>query len=95
MKLGELNTAIRKMSGAPKANLRYHPDGREDVELFDLEITKKSLLDAIKRQFPEGGRSTETGLRLKADGHIVATSDDDVEEAAPAGEPDALDDVLG
>lgn len=90
MKFGALNAAIRKMQGAPKANLNYHPEGEEDVELFDLEITKQSLLCALKRKFPDGERGTETGLRLKDTGHIVATT-----AADEAPESDALDDVLG
>jgi len=111
MKLGPLNSAIRQMKGAPKTTARFRgPDG-EVVELVGgLEITKQSLLEALRQTFP-GGRSEETYMALTDDGFLTlengATSsaawaapagDDEAEAAASEhgyiGEPSVADDPL-
>lgn len=74
MKLGALNSAIRSMKGAPKTAGRFWLEDGAEIVLHDLEITKQSLLAALKEVFPDG-RSAETGLRLRDDGHIVADAD--------------------
>lgn len=94
MKLTALNTAIRKNEGAPKFDLRFFA-GDDEVVLSGLEITKQSLLNALKAAFPEGGRSTETRLRLNpTTGHLEREPAECAEQdVAPAADP--LADVLG
>lgn len=82
MKLGPLNSAIRELKCQPK--IAFTNFG--GVKLVDLEVTKQSLLVALKARFPEG-RSIETGLAIDADGHIC--SEDELRSAP------TLDDLLG
>lgn len=99
MKLTALNTAIRKKEGPPMFDLRFFvclDDGQpcHEVILNGLEITKQSLLAALKAAFPDGGRSTETGLRLNpTTGHLEREPADGEEVAEVAA--DDLDDILG
>lgn len=102
MKLGPLKSAIRKLKGSPKVGGIHHTDVGA-IELTDLEVSKQSMLAAIDRAFPDETRGTETGLILKANGHIgVEGSDDtvgelsqDPVEGATDDEDDGLAGVLG
>lgn len=64
MKLGELNTAIRTFGGAVKVRVAM------DALEVSLDVQKTSLLDELKRLFPDG-RAQETGLFLRKDGYLM------------------------
>lgn len=102
MKLTALNTAIRKNDGPPRIDLRFNIDTPEQIELYGLEVTKQSLLASLKAAFPDGGRSTETGLYLREDGYLrreadrpVATDDDDLDMLGGSADGDEAEDMLG
>jgi hypothetical protein len=103
MKLGQLNSAIRELKGPPKIAYTKFSVGGATVTLRDLEVTKQSILHALKGAFPDASaRTTETGLTIGADGHICTEDelvrvpvefDEPQLPAAPVG--DDLDDLLG
>lgn len=96
MKLSALNTAIRTLKGAPKLNMVYFRDTENEVQLLDLEISKQSLLAALKVAYPEG-KNADTGLRLGEGGLLMRV--DANPTPAPAEveveDDDHLDDLFG
>lgn len=96
MKLSALNSAVRNLKGAPKIRLKFTDGGAETIILENLEVTKQSLLESLKVNYPDG-RNAETGLCL-VDGMLcresaMSTPAQPVAEA-PA-DVDLLDDLLG
>lgn len=64
MKLGTLKTAIRESNQAPRIRTEFLG------QHVDLVLQKTPLLEELDRIYPDG-RSQETGLWLREDGHIM------------------------
>jgi hypothetical protein len=66
MKLGELNSAIRAAE-----NLHVQFKAPDSGNMLSVALQKSSLLEAIKTEYADAGRSTETGFCIEPDGRLA------------------------
>lgn len=91
MKLGELKSAIRKMSGNPFIRVTIGPG----IPAINVTAQKTPLLAALDMAFPHG-KTQETGLMInEANKMLVAEGGEEMLRAAVVPLPDDdADDLL-